>query len=207
MTNPEVSMVPTQADREAAANGLRRAREAMMDGRLPRCGQLIVAAEEMERAEAVLMRREPLSIGLVEQMAELVREMASQSGPEPRFIERARAVVSRLAHQTPPATQPIATVGEVEQLIASIEAEATDWRHSAYSKATFREIANRASIALATLHTPPPVATATAMDAIRPMTEDEAREVMRHNSEHAIIETLRKRGLIAATPTPPAGGR
>jgi hypothetical protein len=40
--------------------------------------------------------------GLYERMAGLVREMASQSGPEPRFIERAKAIVRDLPEPVDP---------------------------------------------------------------------------------------------------------
>ena len=73
----------------------------------------------------------------------------------------------RLAHQTPPATQPSATVGEVERL----QAMAHTLRHCAITfggvpqTKLHQQAADAIDAYAATLHTPPPVATATVVEA------------------------------------------
>lgn len=51
---PEPVDLGADAERGAVAKRLRSARDAMLDGRIPRYGQILVAAEEMERAAEFL---------------------------------------------------------------------------------------------------------------------------------------------------------
>lgn len=78
----------------------------------------------------------------------------------------------RLAHQTPPATQPSATVGEVEEALRHASnllmklIEVTKYRTVMPAAPLGRDMLATAErlAALATLHTPPPVATASVVD-------------------------------------------
>ena len=194
MTNLEVSVVPTQADREAAAD---------------------------LRATTPWSREQYLT---------------GKMDKKPAVQAFAR---HRLAHQTPPATQPSATVGEVQRAFragfdAGHEAAADNMRG-------YGATADEAWSAFTTLHTPPPVATATVDAVTAAITETDADFSYSYRltglndgvEEHtlfmqgfepatfadrqdgyAVIAERRNRlraeavlTALAATPTPPAGDK
>lgn len=174
---------------------------------------------------------------------------------EDDYIRDAAAMLHRLAHQTPPATQPIATVGEERsiedhqcwrprlgrlshrhwmrdgKLMPTCERCGTpiDREHKETGPVSWVPIKTQRA---ATLHTPPPVATATAVDAGWQPIETAPRDKSHFlgwdeangfyeakfdylfdngNPRWATSDWQRRNPThwmpLPATPTPPAGGQ
>lgn len=152
-----------------------------------------------------------------------------------RHVTFFRDLRHRLAHQTPPTTQPSAAVGRLSTLFREIDAlggtglpaEGESWSRG-YSEALSDALAVLTSRGFtedadATLHTPPPVATATVVDAeLREaaapfvkhwqkwMDDDEYLtddDEMPTFARVTFGQVRRLRAALAATPTPPAGDR
>lgn len=140
----------------------------------------------------------------------------------------ADAIMARLASQTPPATQPSATVGEVERLLAYLfgddrngdglrvvdlcytafmnrdkpnpdDGEKSDWFNDT-KPLIDKGIADMKARILATLHTPPPVATATVVDAGEITLREAARDLLaaRERLGYAVYDRIDLWSCLAA---------